>query len=196
VTAETRVFYVDVHGREFDCPGCDVFLLRDGALAEVRIFVDNHVLFTPPPAPSQPCLAKESRDEAAAAGQGLPHHRPAAAYRAAALAFAREGARIVGCDVNVERAEQTQEAVRAAGGEIVSLHPCDLTDVANCEALVDLAVRTFGGIDVLFNNAAMAYFGPVPDLPLDDWHRTINEEVHLVIILCAPPGRSWSGHRA
>lgn len=103
--------------------------------------------------------------------------------RAAALAFAREGARIVGCDVNVERAEQTQEAVRAAGGEIVSLHPCDLTDVANCEALVDLAVRTFGGIDVLFNNAAMAYFGPVPDLRLDDWHRTINEEVHLVYYL-------------
>jgi len=48
VTAETRVFYVDVHGREFDCPGCDLFFLQEGRLSEVRIFVDNHFLFTPP----------------------------------------------------------------------------------------------------------------------------------------------------
>ena len=48
VAAETRVFYVDIHGREFDCPGCDLFFLKDGELSEVRIFVDNHFLFTPP----------------------------------------------------------------------------------------------------------------------------------------------------
>ncbi|MBF5089313.1 hypothetical protein F1640_04660 [Novosphingobium sp. NBM11] len=58
VTAETRVFYVDVHGREFDCPGCDIFLLRDGALAEVRIFVDNHVLFMPPAAAEPAALGE------------------------------------------------------------------------------------------------------------------------------------------
>ena len=103
--------------------------------------------------------------------------------RAAALSFAREGAMIVGCDVNVERAQQTVDAVKAAGGQIVSLHPCDLTDPGNCTALVELAVSTFGRIDVLFNNAAMAYFGPVPDLSIEDWHRTINEEVHLVFYL-------------
>ncbi len=50
VTAETRVFYGDVHGRSFDCPGCDLFLLKDGGLKEVRIFVDNHFLFLPPSA--------------------------------------------------------------------------------------------------------------------------------------------------
>ncbi len=103
--------------------------------------------------------------------------------RAAALSFAREGAMIVGCDVNVERAQQTEDAVKAAGGQIVSLHPCDLTDPGNCAALVELAVSTFGGIDVLFNNAAMAYFGPVPNLSIEDWHRTINEELHLVYYL-------------
>lgn len=52
VVAETRVFYVDIHGRAFDCPGCDLFFLKDGKLTEVRIFVDNHFLFTPPADPA------------------------------------------------------------------------------------------------------------------------------------------------
>lgn len=106
---------------------------------------------------------------------------------AAALAFAREGALIVGCDVVEERAEATVRAVKAAGGQMVSLHPCDLTRLDDCSALVDLAISTFGRLDVLFNNAAMAYFGPVDQMPVDDWHKTINEELHLVynLIRCA-----------
>jgi len=43
--------------------------------------------------------------------------------RAATLTFAREGATVVGCDVMVEPAAETVEMVRAAGGEMVSLHP-------------------------------------------------------------------------
>ena len=77
--------------------------------------------------------------------------------REAALTFAREGALVVGCDLHADDAEATVQAVRAAGGTMVSLHPCDLTKPSECQALVDLAVRTFGRIDVLFNNAAMAY---------------------------------------
>ena len=60
--------------------------------------------------------------------------------RAAALTFAREGASVVGCDVTVEPAEETVTAVRAAGGEMVSLQPCRLGDPAECARLVDLAV--------------------------------------------------------
>ena len=106
---------------------------------------------------------------------------------AAALAFAREGAAIVGCDVVAERAEATVAQVSDLGGRMVSLHPCDLTRMEMCEALVDLAVSEFGKIDVLFNNAAMAYFGTVDQMPAEDWHRTINEELHLVynLIRCA-----------
>jgi NAD(P)-dependent dehydrogenase (short-subunit alcohol dehydrogenase family) len=48
--------------------------------------------------------------------------------------------------------------VRAQGGAMISLQPCYLTKPAECQALVDFAVRTYGRIDVLFNNAAMAYF--------------------------------------
>ncbi len=103
--------------------------------------------------------------------------------RAAALLFAREGAKVVGCDVHEENAVETLEAVRAEGGVMVSLQPCNLTDANQCQGLIDLAIAEFGQIDVVFNNAAMAYFGWIDELAAEDWYRTINEEVHLVFLL-------------
>src|SRR6476646_3032580 len=81
--------------------------------------------------------------------------------RASASTFAREGASVVGCDVAVEPAEETVALVRDAGGEMVSMQPCRLTEPADCAALVDLAIQTFGRIDVLFNVAGRSHFGPL-----------------------------------
>jgi NAD(P)-dependent dehydrogenase (short-subunit alcohol dehydrogenase family) len=103
--------------------------------------------------------------------------------RAAAMTFAREGARVVGCGLRADDAEATVEAVRAVGGTMVSLHPCDLTKPHDCKALVDLAARTFGRIDVLFNNAAMAYFNWLEDISDEEWDRNRREEVDLVFFL-------------
>lgn len=103
--------------------------------------------------------------------------------RAAASLFAREGAHVVGCDVNAASATQTLNMVTKAGGSMVSLQPCDLTDAKQCQALIELALKSFGRVDVLYNNAAMAYFGWVDQLADADWYRTINEEVNLVFLL-------------
>ena len=103
--------------------------------------------------------------------------------REAALTFAREGALIVGCGLYVEDSEATLAAVRAAGGIMVSMQPCDLTKTADCQALVDLAVRTYGRIDVLFNNAAMAYFNWLEDISDEEWERNRRSEVDLVFYL-------------
>jgi NAD(P)-dependent dehydrogenase (short-subunit alcohol dehydrogenase family) len=103
--------------------------------------------------------------------------------RATALAFAREGAWIVGCDVAVEPAESTVEAVRGAGGEMVSMQPCHLTEPADCRALVELAVSTFGRIDVLFNLAAISYFNWLQDITDEEWDRARRGEVDLVFYL-------------
>jgi NAD(P)-dependent dehydrogenase (short-subunit alcohol dehydrogenase family) len=103
--------------------------------------------------------------------------------REAALAFAREGAHVVGCGLHVEDAEETVQAVRSAGGRMVSLHPCDLSNPGDCEALVDLAIHSFGQIDVLFNNAAMAYFNWLEDISNEEWDRNRREEVDLVFYL-------------
>ncbi|KAL4969562.1 SDR family NAD(P)-dependent oxidoreductase [Aspergillus stella-maris] len=79
--------------------------------------------------------------------------------RAAALQFAQQGARIVGCDINTANNAETIKAVHELGGEIISLSPCDITKRQNCKGLVNLAISTYGRIDVLYNNAGMAYFG-------------------------------------
>src|ERR1700757_1661674 len=102
--------------------------------------------------------------------------------RAAALSFAHENALVVGCDVNVAAAEATAAMVRARGGTMSSMQPCHLTGPADCRALVDFAVRTYGRIDVLFNNAAMAYFNWLEDISDEGWDRNRRREVDVVVL--------------
>lgn len=103
--------------------------------------------------------------------------------RASALAFAREGASIVGCDVAAEPAQATVEMVRAAGGEMISMQPCHLDDPADCRALVELAVSTYGRLDVLFNLAGRQYFNWLEDISDEEWDRARRDEVDLVFYL-------------
>jgi NAD(P)-dependent dehydrogenase (short-subunit alcohol dehydrogenase family) len=103
--------------------------------------------------------------------------------RATALTFAREGASVVGCDVAVEPAEETVEMVRAVGAEMVSMQPCRLTDPAECAALVDLAIQTFGRIDVLFNLAGRSHFGRLENVTDEEWDAARRDEVDLIFYL-------------
>jgi len=103
--------------------------------------------------------------------------------RAAAVTFAREGALLVGCDVAVEPAEETVEAVKAGGGEMVSLQPCRLSDPADCAKLVELAVSEFGRIDVLYNLAARSHFHRLEEFTDEEWDAARQDEVDLVFYL-------------
>lgn len=103
--------------------------------------------------------------------------------RAAALKFAEEGAKIVGCDINTVTDAATIKAVRELGGEMISMSPCDLTKRENCEQFVNLAIKTYGRIDVLYNNAAMVYMSWLDDGKDDDWYKTIDQELSLVYLL-------------
>jgi NAD(P)-dependent dehydrogenase (short-subunit alcohol dehydrogenase family) len=103
--------------------------------------------------------------------------------RAAALRFASEGAHVVGCDIAEAGAEETVRLVENAGGSMISVHPCNLTNKAECERLIATAVERFSSVDVLFNNGAMAYFAWIEDMDDDTWHKTINQELDLVFLL-------------
>jgi NAD(P)-dependent dehydrogenase (short-subunit alcohol dehydrogenase family) len=103
--------------------------------------------------------------------------------RATALAFAGEGALVVGCDLTVEPAEATVEMVRGGGGNMVSMQPCRLDDPADCEALIELALGTYRRIDVLCNIAATAYFNWLEDITDEEWDRARWGEVDLVFYL-------------
>jgi NAD(P)-dependent dehydrogenase (short-subunit alcohol dehydrogenase family) len=103
--------------------------------------------------------------------------------RATALTFAREGASVVGCDVAVEPAEETVTMVESAGGVMISLQPCVLSDPTECARLVDLAVSEFGRIDVLFNLAGRSHFGPLENVSDEDWDAARRDEVDLIFYL-------------
>jgi NAD(P)-dependent dehydrogenase (short-subunit alcohol dehydrogenase family) len=103
--------------------------------------------------------------------------------RATALAFAREGAAVVGCDVDAKSAEQTVALVHDEQGSMVSLHPCALDDPSQCAKLVDLALSEFGQLDVLFNLAGRAHFGHLEQISDEDWQAARRDEVDLIFYL-------------
>jgi len=104
--------------------------------------------------------------------------------RAAALLFCKEGAKVVGSDINADNAQAALRDAQKAGGQMVSLQPADLTKQERCDALVDLALKTYGGIDVVYNNAATAYFGWMDTFTYDEFARTIEEELLIVFRFC------------
>lgn len=100
--------------------------------------------------------------------------------RAAALRFAAEGARVVGCDLIAAGADETVRLVRDAGGEIESLAPVDLADPVAAARWIDGAAAVHGRVDILYNNASSPRFGPIDELSVEDWRYTIDNELNLV----------------
>ncbi|ABG03515.1 short-chain dehydrogenase/reductase SDR [Rubrobacter xylanophilus DSM 9941] len=91
---------------------------------------------------------------------------------ASALALAREGARVVVGDVNVEEGRKTVEDIKKEGGEALFVE-CDVSREEGARRLVEETVGAFGRIDVLFNNAGINITeGSVPEMKVEDWRRT------------------------
>ena len=88
--------------------------------------------------------------------------------RAAALAFAREGASVTIGNRDVERGEETVALIRKEGGSAAFLRT-DITVAADIEALVAFSVREFGGLDFAFNNAGVfPRLSPITELSEPD----------------------------
>jgi NAD(P)-dependent dehydrogenase (short-subunit alcohol dehydrogenase family) len=103
--------------------------------------------------------------------------------RAAALRFAREGARVVIADLNAETANAVVEEIRAAGGTAVSVAG-DLGDQAVVDQVVETAVEAFGGVDVLVNNAGiMDRMSACADVSDAEWERVIRVNLTAPFLL-------------
>jgi len=93
--------------------------------------------------------------------------------RATALAFAREGARVVIGNRSVERGEETVALIEQAGGEAV-FRRTDVTVATDLAALVELAVERFGRLDCAFNNAGiLTHLAPITDQSEEDFDRVM-----------------------
>jgi len=103
--------------------------------------------------------------------------------RAAALAFARAGAKVMGCDVKADEAEETVALVNRAGGEMRSLQPLDASEPREAERWAKAAYDAWGGIDVLYNNAgSLRAKGPLPTSTKEEWDLTIRYELTIVYV--------------
>lgn len=107
--------------------------------------------------------------------------------KAAAVLYAREGARVAAVDVNPAAAEETRGLIAGEGGEAIAL-AADVTDEDAVAAAVARVVAEFGRIDVLHNNVGVTGLTPGGTDPLEmtaeQWRRTVDINLTSVFLAC------------
>jgi NAD(P)-dependent dehydrogenase (short-subunit alcohol dehydrogenase family) len=104
---------------------------------------------------------------------------------AAAELFAREGASVVVTDVSADAGEATVAAIRDAGGAATFVR-ADVARAEDCDAMVRVAMETYGALHVLYNNAGIfpADDGGVLDTPESTWERVMEINLKGVWLGC------------
>lgn len=92
--------------------------------------------------------------------------------RAIALLLAREGASVLCADVEETRAQATARSILAEGGQAIA-RPGDVSQEADCLALIEAAMAEFGRLDILVNNVGISVPTTLADVTLDLWNRTL-----------------------
>lgn len=104
---------------------------------------------------------------------------------ATAARLAEDGARVVVADINAEGAERQAQCIKDAGGDAIGV-VTDIADEESIRALVDATVATYGGIDILHNNASAMDLtvrdGAVGDLELEVFDGTIRTNLRGTLV--------------
>lgn len=104
--------------------------------------------------------------------------------RATAILFAREGARVLLVDRDVDRARETEAAIREEGGECALLG-ADITSEADCKGIAEACVEAFGRIDVLHNNVGIGDGdGGITHLTEEVWDRIMDVNLKGMFFTC------------
>jgi NADP-dependent 3-hydroxy acid dehydrogenase YdfG len=116
---------------------------------------------------------------------------------ATARMLAARGASVVLGARRVEMMNALADEIRAAGGK-VEVVATDVTHAAQVKNLIDIAVKTFGRLDVLVNNAGLMAIAPMSEVKVEEWDRMIDINVKGVLygIAAALPvfQQQGSGH--
>lgn len=94
--------------------------------------------------------------------------------RATALRFAKEGAQVVVSDIQEEKGMETVHLIKEIGGDGRFIKT-DMTNPTEVEAMIDVAIETYGKVHILFNNAGVnSLEKKLPDVALAEWQKVVD----------------------
>ncbi|WP_033247091.1 SDR family NAD(P)-dependent oxidoreductase [Nocardia carnea] len=108
--------------------------------------------------------------------------------QAAQQLFAREGARVCGCDIRSGGAVDTAAILSREGFEVYGSE-VDLSDAVAARNWIEESAKTLGGIDVLYNNAAGFGFAPFSQMDLSLWRHVMKVELDILFHTTSPAWR-------
>ena len=103
--------------------------------------------------------------------------------KASAVAYARQGARVICVDVSLPAAQETHGIITGEGG-VAEAHACDITKEADVAAVVAAVMKSQGRIDILHNNVGHAGMGGPPDMTLEEWKRELDLNLNGAFLAC------------
>ncbi len=103
--------------------------------------------------------------------------------KAAAVLYAREGARVFAVDIHLDAARETRDLIAAEGGQCIA-YAADVSRAEQVEALVRDCIAAYGRIDVLHNNVGIVLSGGPVELSEADWDRTAAVNVKSLFLMC------------
>jgi NAD(P)-dependent dehydrogenase (short-subunit alcohol dehydrogenase family) len=104
--------------------------------------------------------------------------------RGVALMFARQGARVVGIDLDAAAAEHTRADAAGEGLDLHVIAPVNLTHEADAKRAIDEVASRHGGLDILVNAAAFCHFEWVDRMTHEQWRQSLVGELDIVFLAC------------
>jgi NAD(P)-dependent dehydrogenase (short-subunit alcohol dehydrogenase family) len=101
--------------------------------------------------------------------------------KAAAILFAREGARVLCVDAKPENAEETAKLIAQEGGE-AAVFAADVTRKADCEGMVRAAIGRWGAVDVLQNNVGIESRKSLFEVTEEEWDRVMTVDLKSMLL--------------
>ena len=102
---------------------------------------------------------------------------------ATAILFAREGAKVILVNRNLDRAKTLEDQIRAEGGDATAF-AADITQPEAAEAMAAFAVERHGRLDILHNNVGIGAAGTSETVDLGQWNRVFQTNLTSAMLCC------------
>lgn len=103
--------------------------------------------------------------------------------KAAAILYAREGAKVLLADYRMEAAEETKAIIEKEGGDCFALQ-ADVSKTEDCRRIIEKCIEWRGKVDILHNNVGIELPGGLDETSEEAWDKTLNVNLKSMFLLC------------